>query len=137
MKGRFVEHLAIIFRSGEINAFTKLVDQCLGVALAVSALACGGGNKGSSVPEPAPGATKIDPATAGESTASVSFDGVAPRTNDQDERRSGVCQENKTQMSPAVAGSILVAPGPAPARSILVPASARQRRHRQRPLPGH
>jgi plastocyanin len=69
----------------------------LGVALAVSALACGGGNKGSSVPEPAPGATKIDPATAGDINGVVSFDGVAPKNEPIKMNADPVCvKENKT-----------------------------------------
>ena len=51
----------------------------LGVALAAS-VACGGGSSSSesAIPPPAPGATKIDPATAGNVMGTVVLDGTAP-----------------------------------------------------------
>jgi plastocyanin len=53
----------------------------LGLMVAASIAACGGGSEsaGSAVPAPAPGATKVDPATAGDVTGSVVLDGTAPK----------------------------------------------------------
>jgi plastocyanin len=51
----------------------------LGLALAVTAVACGGGSKETSGPaESAAGALKVDAATAGDINGVVSFDGAAP-----------------------------------------------------------
>jgi plastocyanin len=52
------------------------------LTLAASVVACGGKQDSSNaIPEPAPGATKIDPATAGDVKGTVALDGAAP-TND-------------------------------------------------------
>ncbi len=67
----------------------------LGVALAVSASACGG-SKESSAPTEAPGATKIDSATAGEISGVVSFDGVAPKNEPIRMNADPVCVKENT-----------------------------------------
>ena len=58
------------------NVWVSLV----GVALAASVAACGGGSSepANSMPAPAAGATKVDAATAGEVSGTVTLDGMAP-----------------------------------------------------------
>jgi hypothetical protein len=52
-----------------------------GLALAASAAACGGGSQESSAPAAtsAPGAQKVDPATAGDVKGTVTLEGTAPK----------------------------------------------------------
>lgn len=54
----------------------------LGVTLATSLVACGGGSEetpSTAMPAPAPGAQKVDPATAGNVTGRVTLTGAAPK----------------------------------------------------------
>ena len=72
----------------------------LALGLAVTLVACGGGNKESSTtPEGAAsgGGQKVDPATAGEISGVVSFDGVAPSNAPIKMNADPVCvKENPT-----------------------------------------
>ena len=73
----------------------------LGLGLAVAVAACGGGNKESATTETGPAASgggqKIDPATVGEITGVVSFDGVAPKNEPIKMNADPVCvKENPT-----------------------------------------
>jgi plastocyanin len=71
----------------------------LGLGLAASVVACGGGNKESGAPaeSAAGGGAKIDPATAGEISGVVSFDGVAPKNEGIKMNADPVCvKENPT-----------------------------------------
>jgi plastocyanin len=72
----------------------------LGLALAVTVVACGGGSKESSSTEsaaPAGGGQKVDAATAGEIDGVVSFDGVAPKNEPIKMNADPVCvKENPT-----------------------------------------
>src|SRR5437868_15503179 len=54
----------------------------IGIALAVTAAACGGGDTSNTAPAAttaAPGGTKVDTANAGKLTGSVVIDGTAPK----------------------------------------------------------
>jgi plastocyanin len=51
----------------------------LGLAFAVSMVACGGGQQTTSTTETAPAGQRVDAATAGNITGTVSFDGTAPK----------------------------------------------------------
>jgi hypothetical protein len=54
----------------------------LGLTFAASVFACGGGSQEtSSVPAAAPGAVKIDPATAGDIKGMVTLEGMAPKND--------------------------------------------------------
>jgi len=74
------------------------------VALAVSTLACGGGSKEATTAEPAAaagaaggGGQKVDPATAGDVTGTVSLDGAAPKNEAIKMNADPVClRENKS-----------------------------------------
>ena len=72
----------------------------LALGLAVTLVACGGGNKEpSATPEGAAagGGQKVDPATAGEISGVVSFDGVAPSNAPIKMNADPVCvKENPT-----------------------------------------
>jgi len=71
----------------------------LSLGLAVAVVACGGGNKESATESAAPagGGAKIDPATAGEISGVVSFDGVAPKNEGIKMNADPVCvKENPT-----------------------------------------
>ena len=71
----------------------------LGVALAVSVVACGGGQSSSSesAPAAAPGATKVDAATAGDVKGVVSLDGAAPKNEPIKMNADPVCvKQNST-----------------------------------------
>ena len=68
----------------------------LGLGLAVTLMACGGGSKESSA-TPEGGGQKVDPATAGEIAGVVSFDGVAPKNEAIKMNADPVCvKENPT-----------------------------------------
>ena len=72
----------------------------LGVGLAVSVVACGGSKESSTSTEsaaPAGGGQKVDPATAGDISGVVSFDGVAPKNETIKMNADPVCvKENPT-----------------------------------------
>jgi plastocyanin len=72
----------------------------LALGLAAAVVACGGGNKESSAPAEsaaAGGGQKVDPATAGEISGVVSFDGVAPKNEPIKMNADPVCvKENPT-----------------------------------------
>jgi hypothetical protein len=55
----------------------------LGLTCAASVVACGGGQEtsSSSIPAPAPGAVKVDPATAGDVKGMVMLEGMAPKND--------------------------------------------------------
>src|ERR1700694_6115877 len=55
----------------------------LGLTCAASIVACGGGGsqETSSIPAAAPGAVKIDPATAGDIKGMVTLEGMAPKND--------------------------------------------------------
>jgi hypothetical protein len=55
----------------------------LGLTCAASVIACGGGGgqETSSIPAAAPGAVKVDPATAGDIKGMVTLDGTAPKND--------------------------------------------------------
>jgi Carboxypeptidase regulatory-like domain len=72
----------------------------LGLALAASVVACGGGNKetaGAPAESAASGGQKVDPATAGDINGVVMFDGVAPANEPIKMNADPVCvKENPT-----------------------------------------
>jgi hypothetical protein len=72
----------------------------LGLGLAVTLVACGGGNKessGTSETASAGGGQKVDAATAGEIDGVASFDGVAPKNEPIKMNADPVCvKENPT-----------------------------------------
>jgi hypothetical protein len=71
----------------------------LGVALAVSVVACGGGSKESVPAEssaPAGGGQKVDPATAGDINGVVSFEGTAPKNEPIKMNADPVCVKENT-----------------------------------------
>jgi len=72
----------------------------LSVALAATVVACGGSKESSTAGEPpaaAPGAQKVDPATAGEVKGTVALDGTAPKNEPIKMNADPVClRENKT-----------------------------------------
>src|ERR1700722_1221136 len=55
----------------------------LGLTCAASVIACGGGGgqETSSIPAAAPGAVKVDPATAGDIKGTVTLEGMAPKND--------------------------------------------------------
>ena len=71
----------------------------LGLSLAVAAAACGGGSS-SSAPASSPAATpagqKVDPATAGNITGTVTLDGTAPKNAEIKMNADPVCQKENT-----------------------------------------
>jgi hypothetical protein len=72
----------------------------VGVTLAASIAACGGGGgssaPASSVPAAAPGATKVDAATAGSLSGSVTLDGMAPKNEPIKMNADPVCVKENT-----------------------------------------
>ena len=76
---------ALIYRSGEVNAFTKCVGQCSradarGVASSRAAAAARKRRPPAETSAaPAGGGQKVDPATAGEVNGVVAFEGTAPK----------------------------------------------------------
>src|SRR4029450_2971828 len=91
MRSSFVQERSMRLRSMWMSA--------LGLGLAVTLVACGGGTKEtpSESAAPAGGGQKVDPATAGDITGVVSFDGVAPKNEPIKMNADPVCvKENKT-----------------------------------------
>jgi plastocyanin len=78
----------------------SLWSSALGLTLAVTVVACGGGSKESSAPAEsgaAGGGQKVDAATAGDINGVVSFDGVAPKNEPIKMNADPVCvKENPT-----------------------------------------
>ena len=72
----------------------------LGLMVAASLAACGGGGSSesasSAVPAPAPGAQKIDPATAGDITGTIVLDGKAPANEPIKMAADPNCAKNAT-----------------------------------------
>ncbi len=70
----------------------------LGLSLAASVVACGGGNKETSFTsaEPPPGATKVDAATAGDVKGMVMLDGMAPKNEGIKMNADPVCVKENT-----------------------------------------
>jgi plastocyanin len=71
----------------------------LGLALAVSVVACGGGSKESAPAEsaaPAGGGQKVDPATAGDVNGVVAFEGTAPKNEPIKMSADPVCVKENT-----------------------------------------
>src|SRR5262249_59114858 len=70
----------------------------LGFALAAFVVACGGGEKTPSSTEPAaaPGATKVDVATAGNLTGTVTVDGAVPKNEPIKMNADPVCAKANT-----------------------------------------
>jgi plastocyanin len=101
MKGRFDCVLALIFR--EERDHMRLRDvrvQVLGVSLSVLLAACGGGSQESSTtttaPPPAPGAQKVDPATAADLKGTVTLNGAAPKNEPIRMNADPVCLKEAT-----------------------------------------
>src|SRR5215471_3595750 len=99
MKGQLFKQVRSSFVQERSMRLRSMWMSALGLGLAVAVAACGGGNKESST-ESAPAASggqKIDPATAGEITGVVSFDGVAPKNEPIKMNADPVCvKENPT-----------------------------------------
>ncbi len=70
----------------------------LGLSLAASVVACGGGKQepSSTLPEPAPGATKIDMATVGDVKGMAMLDGTAPKNEGIKMNADPVCVKANT-----------------------------------------
>ena len=70
----------------------------VGLSLAASVVACGGGNKEtpSASVEPPPGATKVDTATAGDVKGMVMLDGMAPKNEGIKMNADPVCVKENT-----------------------------------------
>ena len=70
----------------------------LGLALAASMVACGGGSKETSAPaeSSAPSGQKVDAATAGDVNGVVSFEGVAPKNEPIKMNADPVCVKENT-----------------------------------------
>lgn len=70
----------------------------LGLALTASIVACGGGNKETSSEQPAaaPGAQKVDAATAGDVKGAVVLDGTAPKNEGIKMNADPVCVKENT-----------------------------------------
>ena len=91
---------ALIYRSGEVNAFTKYVGQCS----RADARGVGGGvrrrQQGNRPAEtadaPAGGGQKVDPATAGEVNGVVTFEGTAPKNEPIKMNADPVCVKANT-----------------------------------------
>src|SRR4029077_17339277 len=101
MKGRLLNNLRSSFVQEKSMRLRSLWVCALGVGLAVSVVACGGGSKESSTSTesaaPAGGGQKVDPATAGDVDGVVSFDGVAPKNEGIKMNADPVCvKENPT-----------------------------------------
>src|SRR5437764_11065370 len=77
----------------------KVWMSALALTFAAKVAACGGGKQetANAIPEPAAGATKIDPATAGDVKGTVALDGAAPMNDGIKMNAGPVCvQANKT-----------------------------------------
>src|ERR1051325_7527768 len=98
MKGRFTEHLRSSFVQERSMRSRSMWVGALGLALAVTVTACGGGgSKPSSEPAGGGGGQKVHPATAGGVDGVVSFDGVAPKNEPIKMNADPVCvKENPT-----------------------------------------
>src|SRR5580765_5909594 len=102
MKGRLMNNLRSSFAQEKSMRSRSLWVCALGVGLAVTVAACGGGNKESSAPaeSAASSGQKVDPATAGDINGVVSFDGVAPKNEPIRMNADPVCvKENTTPQS--------------------------------------
>src|ERR1051325_10055646 len=98
MKGRFTEHLRSSFVQERSMRSRSMWVGALGLALAVTVTACGGGgSKPSCEPAGGGGGRKVERARAGEVDGVVSSDGVAPKNEPIKMNADPVCvKENPT-----------------------------------------
>src|SRR5215467_15001690 len=100
MKGQLLKLERSSFVQEKSMRLRSMWMSALGLGLAVAVAACGGGNKESSATTESAasgGGQKIDPATVGEITGVVSFDGVAPKNEPIKMNADPVCvKENPT-----------------------------------------
>ena len=68
----------------------------LGLTCAASIVACGGGQETASIPAAAPGAVKVDPATAGDIKGTVLLEGMAPKNDVIKMNADPVCLKQNT-----------------------------------------